>query len=986
MADFALPVSYKSILDRLPFFLLLKDTDGRRVYANFRYLQLHKKTMEEIVGKSDFDLFPHELATAYHSDDTRVMETGQIVHRLEEHRLIDGPQKWVDIVKAPWYSDDEKLLGVKLLFFDASDRKRIQNELSSERALLHSLLDNIPDSIYFKDINSKFLRISRSMAKKFFLSDPHSVIGKTDADIFTEQHARQARADELQIIQTRQPIIGKVEKETWHNQNITWSSTTKMPLIDEDDQVVGTFGVSRDITEMKHVQEALEKATQEANRANQAKSEFLANMSHEIRTPMNGIIGMSELLADTHLDDQQRGFVEMVQQSASSLLRLLNDILDFSKIEAGKLDLELIPMDIYSCIDVAMKGLGLRAAAKDLELIMKIDPRIPHSVVGDGGRLQQILINLVGNAIKFTDVGEIVVEAQFASGPPTEKDITIHFSIRDTGIGMTPAQQKSIFEAFTQADTSTTRQYGGTGLGVTISAQLVQLMQGKIWVQSAVEEGTTFHFTAVFSAVDHAMQNKRLNQSQFAGSTALIIEHNQTSRVILRETLTKLGFTVIGTASLEKGVEQYQSRVRADKSVELVLIDHSPPSTNADDLLNQIEELSNHDVPAILIYTAEPEIKRRRWLDQRVVVVDKPALQSEILRGIEKLFDKQKDTEKSERKIVSPSVKQKCLNILLVEDGEVNQAVAIGLLHRANHQVKVANNGQEAVDLWQQESFDGILMDVQMPVMDGLAATSKIRELEAQRNAKSESVHSDRVPIIAMTAAAMKGDRERCMNAGMDDYIDKPILVDQFYALLQKLASEPVATSDSPEQDPQSSAALDSKSKVDTQHPDGLVDTNEPLVKITTPPPIKDNLSKVRDDSDRRATTDAAVASSDRKSKSDEAEKLPALDCTAPMRRLRCNPKQLRLLLETLVKETADRVEQLSRGFENNDIELVTRAAHSLRSATALFDAKRLAALAGEIEDCGRKGNLQAAVSLLEPLFQEAEDVRLTVHEWLQRE
>jgi PAS domain S-box-containing protein len=474
----ASPISAELLLDDLPVCLLLKDVSGRRVYVNRTYLEMRGAKPEDLLGKTDEELFPRDLAEQYQSDDHRIMQTGETIHRLEKYINREQQTCWVDMFKKPWLDADGNIRGVQVLFYDATERKRTQNELNHERALLHTLLDNIPDSIYFKDRESRFIRVSRSMLTKFGLDPKVDIIGKTDADIFTNVHAQQARNDEVRVMETRTPIVAKIERETWPDQPDTWCSTTKMPLTDGDNFVVGTFGVSRDITDLKNTQDALEEATEAANNANRAKSDFLANMSHEIRTPMNGIIGMAELLADTELSQQQKQYVKMVQQSANSLLRLLNDILDFSKIEAGKLDLEWLPVNIRECIDTAIRGLAIRASQKNLQLAVRIDPNVPEMIMCDCGRLQQILINLVGNAIKFTEQGEVVVDATYAGGPPAAQNHTLHFSIRDTGIGIPLAKQNSIFEAFSQADASTTRRYGGSGLGLTISSQLVALMNG----------------------------------------------------------------------------------------------------------------------------------------------------------------------------------------------------------------------------------------------------------------------------------------------------------------------------------------------------------------------------------------------------------------------------------------------------------------------------------------------------------------------------
>ena len=368
------------------------------------------------------------------------------------------------------------------------------DELKQERSLLHSLMDNLPHNIYFKDRESRFLRINRAMARFFGLHDAQDAVGKTDNDFFTEEHAHQAMEDEQGILRTGQAIVDKEEKETWPDGHTTWAATTKLPLLDEGGRVVGTFGISRDITEKKQAQEAMAAAKEAAVAANRAKSAFLANMSHEIRTPMNAILGMTELVLETFLTPRQRDFLSAVRDSGESLLAIINDILDFSKIEAGKLQLEPAPFNLIESLGDTMKSLAVRAHGKSLELACRIAPEVPHSVLGDSVRLRQIVINLVGNAIKFTEKGEVVLEVSRET--ETESGVVLHFAVRDTGIGIPKQKLSIVFEAFEQADTGTTRRYGGTGLGLAISRRLTEFMGGRIWVESEEGCGSTFHFTA----------------------------------------------------------------------------------------------------------------------------------------------------------------------------------------------------------------------------------------------------------------------------------------------------------------------------------------------------------------------------------------------------------------------------------------------------------------------------------------------------------
>jgi PAS domain S-box-containing protein len=356
------------------------------------------------------------------------------------------------------------------------------------------MIENLPDHLYFKDAESRFLLVSRSLSEKFGVDDPSEVIGKTDFDFFNRAHAQDAFADEQELLQTGAPVIGKEEKEVYPDGRAKWVSTTKLCLRDRNGKAIGTFGMSRDITANKEAEAAMSEAKRAAEEASQAKSDFLANMSHEIRTPMNGVIGMTELLLNTELTPEQREYLELVLSSADCLMDLLNDILDFSKIEAGKLELEEHPFDLRESIGDMLQTLAARAAQKGLELAFQIPPEVPDVLVGDVARLRQVLMNLVGNAIKFTHKGEVVVRT--AAVEQRDGCCELQFSVQDTGIGIPREKHEMVFDLFSQADSSTTRRFGGTGLGLAISRKLVEQMSGRIWIESEVGKGSTFCFTA----------------------------------------------------------------------------------------------------------------------------------------------------------------------------------------------------------------------------------------------------------------------------------------------------------------------------------------------------------------------------------------------------------------------------------------------------------------------------------------------------------
>ncbi|MDX1930118.1 MAG: response regulator [Pirellulaceae bacterium] len=910
---------FRSIIDSLGINLLLKDAQGRRIYANKMYLDRRKLKLSDVVGRTDHDLFSKEVADRYAEDDLHVLATGAVLHKFEENIDANGNGNWIEIVKGPLLNAEGRVSGVQILFWDASDRKQAEIALERERYLLHALLDNIPDSIYFKDKESRFVRISRSMAEKFHIAEPATIIGKTDADIFTSQHADQARSDELEIMRTGQPVVALVERETWKDHADTWCSTTKMPLRDSVGNVVGTFGVSRDITELKLIEAELRVARDQADRANQSKSEFLANMSHEIRTPMSGVIGMAELLSETQLDDQQRSFLTMMQQSANSLLRILNDILDFSKIEAGKLEVEEFPFDLRSCIGHAVKSQAARASQKSLELLLKIDADVPDYVLGDPGRLSQVVMNLVGNGIKFTDSGEVSVRVSKG-----REQGWLHFSVRDTGIGIAQDQQAAIFEAFTQADASTTRRFGGTGLGLAISSQLISIMGGGIRVESELGAGATFHFELPLQAVTAEQAGAKpetieLNTIGLDVGQVLVIDDNPTNRLILEEQLERLGVTVSLANDAGTGLKLWHDSLAASAPFEVVIVDRMMPDQDGFAVVESLRrELKRAPVPVseptLIMLTSNNQandLARVRELGI-AAYLQKPVLQSELFEAIRRA--RSKVQERPDDAVREERVNARTLSILIAEDGEVNRAVMVELLKRCGHRVTLVEDGGEAVEAWRKQTFDAIFMDLQMPTMDGIEATKAIRREEA---------NGCHVPIIAITAAAMKSDQEQCLAAGMDDYISKPINFPEFRRLLARLESG------------------------------GTLQATE------------DRVSGVRE------STKVATLGQN------------AIDFNAPFSMLVCPLDQQVLLVRTLQKETHQRLDEIAQGIQRSDLRLLVRASHSLKSAADLFAAKQVMLAGEEIEKAARAGSM-ANIDTNYAALREAADVMLAeIDNWL---
>ena len=664
------------------------------------------------------------------------------------------------------------------LQIEVHERKQAEERLERQRLFLNAIIENNPVSIVAVD-GDDVIEMCNPAFERLFLFRQNEAVGRRLVDLVVpdeylpQRNAARERA--LRGETTR--VFGARRRKDGTRVDV---EAVAAPLKVTAEAGTGLLILFRDVTEEKRAEEALRRAKEAAEAASQAKSDFLANMSHEIRTPMNGIIGMTELALDTNLTTEQREYLTLVKTSADSLLALISDILDFSKIEAGKLDLELAEFSFMQAIGETLKALGYRAHQKGLELAWRVAPDVPGRLVGDAGRLRQVIVNLVGNALKFTERGEVVVEAE--KELEDGAGLLVHFRVRDTGIGIPPEKQALIFEAFTQADTSTTRLYGGTGLGLAITERLVRLMGGRIWVESEVGRGSTFHFTARFehAALSDA-PDQRHDPEILQNCSVLIVDDNQTNRIILFEMLSAWHMSPEAVEDAQAALDVLARRSREHRDVRLIITDVQMPRIDGLSFGEKVRrDAAFANIPMIFLSSSvqQGETLRARALG-RTAYLTKPVQPSELFDAMLDVLCKRPVAEpRAVASTNAPPAGAASLRILLAEDNPVNRKLAKTLLEKHGHIVLIAENGREALAAMDREKVDLVLMDVQMPLMDGLEATRLIRE--------QERTTGKRLHIIALTAHAMKGDRERCLEAGADDYLAKPIRTKDLLAAIDR--------------------------------------------------------------------------------------------------------------------------------------------------------------------------------------------------------
>lgn len=769
---------YRALVEAAPINVFHKDAAGRFTFGNRRFCESLGRTWDEIVGRTDFDFFSRKLAQKYRRDDVRVMETGQSWHDVEEHLSPDGEKRYVEVSKTPLYDSGGRLVGVQGLFRDITAQRGAELALGDSEARYRSLVESLPLSTWCKGLDGHFTFANRLFCERVGLT-LEELIGRTDLDLFRAELAEKYRRDDERVVQSGQ-VLEAIEEFRQPEGNKLYVQVLKAPVHDAAGRIVGTQGVFWDVTARVEAEAQVERARLAAEEASRAKGQFLANMSHEIRTPLNAVIGMTGLLLETTLSQEQEELTVTVRNSADGLLGIINDILDCSKMEAGKLAIESIDFDLGEVLEGVTDLLGERAHSKKLELITWIDEEVPRSLRGDPGRIRQILTNLAANAVKFTGTGEVIIEV--TTGAREGNRVDVRFCVSDTGIGIPPEARRRIFQAFVQADGSTTRRFGGTGLGLAISKQLTELMRGEIGCESEPGKGSTFWFQLPLEL--QASQKPRPDCLMFDGLRVLVAEPNPASRERLCRRLQSWRMRPSGGGAATGVLQAIEQAAQQGDPFQIILADQGLAEIGGVDLAREIKAQERSPKPAVVLLTGVGQMPAEPVLQESGVAshIVKPLKESrlyETLAAVVRGAVGGAVRPRGTMPVPAEPNPERPLRVLLAEDNPINQKVALRQLQKLGYSVDAVANGLEALKAQRAIKYDVILMDCQMPEMDGFEATRRIRVEEAELRLPPSH-------IIAMTANALAGDRELCLAAGMDDYLSKPVRVEALSAALRR--------------------------------------------------------------------------------------------------------------------------------------------------------------------------------------------------------
>jgi PAS domain S-box-containing protein len=839
------PNSYEGPTSADAILKALLDTVSYRIYAKdtqLRFIALSSVLAEELgtdspdlaLGKTHADFISPGKAQEIDRIDQEIMRSGNaVLDCIRKLTLPNGATIWNVATKVLLHDTEGKVLGLLSIdrdlskneitstgapkettgkwFFDLSPCIESEVEprptrveaalgLAHGEAMLRTLIDHLPDAVYAKDAQGRKTLANPADLKNLRCKTEADAIGKSDFELFPKEIADRFFADD-QAVLSGKAVHNREESFLDEHGEKHWLLTSKLPLHGNDGRIVGLIGIGRDITDLKRAQidlqsrsaelqqanARLEQATEAALGASQAKSAFLANMSHEIRTPMNGVIGMTELLLDTPLDTTQRDYAETIRRSARDLLSVINDILDFSKVEAGKLELEQADFAVRDVVEDVSRLIAVQADTKGLEVTVRVDPSTPEKSRGDAGRLRQILFNLCGNAVKFTLRGEISLEVIKVAAPGSGH--VLKFTVRDSGIGIPADRLPSLFQPFTQVDASATRRFGGTGLGLSIVKRLAHLMDGETGVISEEGVGSTFWFTA---RLQEALQKPPPAQAApvLSGQRVLVVDDSDTNRKILAEQLKRWDLECVCVASAAAALDALR---KAPRPFDVALLDHEMPGEDGAELGRQINADPKLKRTRLILLTSSGRAGDRRQFEQIGFAgcLLKPVTRGELVEALCIVLASEASAWHSRTQpIVTATLLQERRGsegrrILVAEDDEVNRKVAIGLLHKMGYHADAVQNGEDAVRAWATQRYHLILMDCQMPGMDGYEATRQIRALEEPQR---------HIPIVALTANALPGADAECRSAGMDAYITKPFDRSHLESCLERYLALEAAT------------------------------------------------------------------------------------------------------------------------------------------------------------------------------------------------
>ncbi|MCC7082434.1 MAG: response regulator [Burkholderiales bacterium] len=922
-----------AIIDAVPSPVFVKDEQHKYIALNDAMCELIGKPREELLGRTDYDVFPEHEADVFRARDQEVIDSGIANDNEESITDAAGVAHWILTRKRGYALPGGQRILVGVIT-DLTERRRVEMALRESEAQANRLAlvaSRTQNAVIITDargriewVNEGFTRLTGYELGEVTGRVPGRMLQNEETDPQTVAHiaACMGRGEPFQVEIVNQSKDGRRY----------WLAIDAQPICDRSGNLTNFIAIESDISERKKVEEELRQAKIVAEAASRAKSEFVANMSHEIRTPMNGVLGMTELLLDSDLSERQRRFAQTIRNSGEALLNIINDILDFSKIEAGRMELDCSPFDVRAVVEETAELLAARAHSKGVELACNIASDVPVGVEGDAGRLRQVLTNLIGNAVKFTESGEVVVAVKRIDDPAGSSDsCTLELSVTDTGIGMSEEARARLFQPFSQADGTTTRRYGGTGLGLAISRQLVELMGGEIALESEPGKGSRFWFRLALR-ISAALPEDLAVSESLRGLRVLIVEDNPTNAAILQHYTQAWGMKPICVDRAEKALAHLQTA-----GVDLALIDWKLPGMSGPELARHLREKLLPAQPLVLLtsMTANDVAGTARGAGFNAYL-SKPVRRDELLRCLARVLG-----ETEERCHDGVALTQRFdARVLLVEDNAVNAEICTAMLASLGCSVDTAANGVEAVEMSAEHRYDLVLMDCQMPVMDGFEATRTIRSRE------QVSPMAHRVPIIALTANAMQGDRDRCLTVGMDDYLAKPFKRQQLEAVLAQYAHAGEAA--------RSAATTPARASAPGQ---GL------------------RLAYVRPAAPTRRVAPAGAPA--REGGGGSAEAVLDRAALAAIRALERpgSGDLLRRVLDRYAEDAPRLVASMRAAAANDDAHALQIAAHTLKSASANVGAMALAEMCKNLESTGRSGATTGAAEALLELDRELECV-----------